>query len=152
MNNISKNQFYPISELLKDKHFPIADLYNKGLLLNDIDLKLKLKLDPSLREHFEVANINSDHALLLVNSSAWATRLRYNIPTILTVLNNIYDSKTIIKSIRIKIKQPVLTRHTKKNKQLTLSNKSAKFLSDISGSINDPELSECFRKISRHCS
>ena len=96
-----------------------------------------------------MANIKAEIAVLFVNSSAWATRLRYNIPTILDALNNNLNFKTI-KTIRIKVKHPEITKSSKIKKPLSLSKNTAQLLQDTANDINDPELSNCLIKISKN--
>ena len=147
MNAIKKN--LTIHAILQDQNSPITELYKKGCSLSKIDKTLKKILDPSLREHFQIANINDDIAVLLASSSAWATRLRYNIPAILDALNNQlhFDS---IKTIRIKVSKTVSDHSDSNKRQIGLSNKSAQFLRDTANNFNDPEISACIQKLSKH--
>ena len=147
MNN--KNKTLPISSLLNDVHNPFAALYKRANSIQEIDCSLKKLLDPSLKDKFELANINADIAILLVSSSAWATRLRYSTPIILDTFNNQLNL-TSIKTIRIKIKKSESENFTLIRKPIYLSNKSAQFLSTVANSFDDPELRECFLNISKN--
>jgi|TARA_B110000046_G_C12970969_1_gene388910 hypothetical protein len=147
MNN--KNKTLPISSLLNDVHNPFAALYKRANSIQEIDCSLKKLLDPSLKDKFELANINSDIAVLLVSSSAWATRLRYCTPVIIDVFNNQLNL-TSIKTVRIKIKKLEHDNSTSIRKPIYLSNNSAKFLSDVANSFDDPELRKCFLNISKN--
>ena len=106
MNTDDKNKTLPISSLLNGDNCSFAALYKKAHSIQEIDRNLKKLLDPSLKDKFELANINADAAILLVSSSAWATRLRYNIPAILNAFNKQLNF-TSIKTVRIKIKKSV---------------------------------------------
>ena len=149
-NTDKKNTTLPISELLKDKRYTIADLCKKANSIQDVNQKLKECLDPSLRNHFELANINNDSAIIIVSSSTWATRLRYNIPAILNVLNNQLNF-TAIKTIRIKVKKVFSdTTTTRLKKPISLSQNSSKILIDVANNFKDPELRECLIKLSKN--
>jgi hypothetical protein len=145
-----KNKALPISDLLLDKHYPIAELYKKASSIQQINIQLKKCLDPSLHDHFELANINKDVATILVSSSSWATRLRYNIPAILNALTNQLNLNSI-KTIRIKVNKiiPDTTTATPK-KPIPLSQNTAKVLTDVANNFNDPQLRECFLKLSKN--
>ncbi len=144
-----KNRALPISELLQDKHHAIADLCKKARAIQSIDQKLKTYLDPSLHNHFELANIKTDVATLLVSSSTWATRLRYNIPAILNALNNQLNF-TSVKTIRIKVKT-ILPDNTALNKKpIFLSKTSAQVLINVANNFHDPELRACILKLSKN--
>lgn len=147
-NTDEKNKSLPISELLQDKRYPIADLYKKANTILEINNKLKKCLDPSLHDYFELANIKNDVATLLVCSSTWATRLRYNIPAILDAFNNQLNL-TSIKTIRIKVKKIIPTTDSEKE-PLSLSKNSAQILIDVANNSEDPELRECLLKLSKH--
>lgn len=152
MDNTDKKSV-PIGKLLKDKRYAIADLCNKANSIQEINQKLKKCLDPSLHNHFELANIKTDSVTILVNSSTWATRLRYNIPAILNALNNQLHF-TSVKTVRIKVKKIVSdisnTTSNKAIKTISLSQNSAQVLKDVANNFNDPELRECFIKLSKN--
>ncbi len=145
----AENKTKSISTLLKNKQSPLASLYKKGLSIRDLDVNLKVHLDQTLTKHFELANINKDSVILLANSSAWATRLRYNIPTILNVLHNQLNL-TSIKSVRIKIKKSLLDYSIKNKKTFSLSNKSAIFLKNAADNFKDPQIRKQILKLSKH--
>ena len=150
MNNTDKKKSgLPISELLHDKRYPMADLCKKANSIQEVDHKLKKYLDPSLHNHFELANIKKDSAILLVSSSTWATRLRYNIPAILNALNNQLNF-TSIKTVRIKVKTIIPDNITKPNKPMSLSKNSSQLLIDVANNFTDPELRSCILKLSKN--
>jgi len=149
MNTDNKNKTLPISSLLNDEHCSFASLYKKANSIQEINRNLKNLLDPSLKNKFELANINADTAILLVSSSAWATRLRYNIPAILYAFNEQLNF-TSIKTIRIKVKKPISENPALIKKSIYLSNNSAQFLNDVASSFDDPELRKCFINISKN--
>lgn len=97
------NKSQHISSLLFDKKSPISNLYKKAISFKKVDAKLKKYLDLSIQDHFQLSNINNDIATIVVDSSSWATRLRYNIPTILNIMNDQLNF-TAIKTIRIRVK------------------------------------------------
>ena len=97
------NNSQHISSLLLDKKSPISSLYKKAISFKKVDAKLKKYLDLGIQDHFQLSNINNDIATIVVDSSSWATRLRYNIPAILNIMNNQLNF-TAIKTIRIRVK------------------------------------------------
>ena len=93
------NKSQHISSLLFDKKSPISSLYKKAISFKKVDAKLKKYLDLGIQDHFQLSNITT----IVVDSSSWATRLRYNIPAILNIMNNQLNF-TAIKTIRIRVK------------------------------------------------
>lgn len=149
MDTENKNRTLPISMLLQNQNSPITKLYKKSLTIYTIDKKLKEILQPSLKQHFQLANIDGDVATLLANSAAWATHLRYNIPAILNALNDQLHFISV-KTIRIKVKKPLFDHTVANKKPNTLSKKSAQFLVVAANSFDDPEIQNCIRKLSKH--
>lgn len=149
MNSDNKNKTIPVINLLNDKHSSLAALLEKASSIQEIDRKIKKLLDPSLQDKFELANINADVAVLLVSSSAWATRLRYNIPAILNILNKDLNLASI-KTVRIKIKKSIPESPVLNKKPISISVNSAQFLDDVANNFSDPELRECILKLSKN--
>jgi len=148
MNSADKKTL-PISEFLKNKRYPLAGLCNKANSILEINNKLKKCLDPSLHDHFELANIKADIATILVDSSTWATRLRYNIPAILDALNNKLNFGSI-KTVRIKVKKITPTNTSLQREPISLSKNSAQILADVANNFKDTELRECLLKLSKN--
>jgi hypothetical protein len=144
-----KNKTLSISELLQDKRYAITDLCKKANSIQIINKKLKTCLDPSLHDHFELANIKTDVAILLVSSSSWATRLRYNIPAILDALNNQLNF-TSVKTIRIKVKKTIPDNNVLNKKPIFLSENSAQVLVNVANNFTDPQLRACILKLSKN--
>lgn len=149
MNADNQNKTIPVINLLNDKHSSLATLLEKASSIQEIDRNIKKLLDPSLQDKFELANINADVAVLLVSSSAWATRLRYNIPAILNILNQNLNL-TSITTIRIKIKKTIPERPALKKHPVSISVNSAQFLNDVADNFSDPELRACILKLSKN--
>lgn len=149
MQNSENTTARSLKSYLYKKDSPLSDLYKKAQRIQEIDHKLKNHLDPSLRNHFELANIDTDVVVILVNNSAWATRLRYNIPAILDTINNQLNFKTV-KTVRIKVKHLVTDNSNSVKHSIHLSKNTALFLEDAAQTISDSELSNCFLKLSKN--
>lgn len=149
MDADSKSKNLSIDSLLEEQGSSLSTLYKKAKSIKEIDGKLKKLLDQSLKDKFELANINNNSAILLVCSSAWATRLRYNIPAILDALNNQLNF-TAVKTIRIKIKKHSYEKPVINSKPAYLSSSTAKFLNEAANNFTDPELRECILNISKN--
>ena len=97
------NKSRHISSLIFEDNSSISELYKKAIFNKKTDTKLKKFLNLDIQNHFQLSNIEKNVATIVVDSSSWATRLRYNIPKILKVINNQLNF-TNIKTIRIKVK------------------------------------------------
>ena len=97
------NKSQHISSLLLNEQLTISNLYKKAIFFKKTDLKLKKFLDLDIQNHFQLSNIEKDVVTIVADSSSYATRLRYNIPIILDVINNQLNLESI-KTVRIKVK------------------------------------------------
>ena len=97
------NKAQHISSLLFNERSSLNNLYKKAILSKKIDQKLKKFIDFDVKDHFQLSNIEKNVVTLVVDSPSWATRLHYNIPKILDIMNNQLNFKTI-KTVRIKVK------------------------------------------------
>jgi hypothetical protein len=97
------NKSRHISSLIFEDNSSISELYKKAIFYKKTDTKLKKILNLDFQNHFQLSNIEKNVVTIVVDSSAWATRLRYNIPKILKVMNDQLNFTTI-KTIRIKVK------------------------------------------------
>ena len=96
------NKSRHISSLIFEDNSSISELYKKAIFYKKTDTKLKKILNLDFQNHFQLSNIEKNVVTIVVDSSAWATRLRYNIPKILKVMNDQLNF-TAIKTIRIKV-------------------------------------------------
>jgi hypothetical protein len=66
----------PVNDLLT-RTTPLHALIQRGQALQQLDQRLKVYLPETLREHCCVANVTGECLILLTDSAAWATQLRY---------------------------------------------------------------------------
>jgi hypothetical protein len=55
----------------------LSDLVERARFLRQLDAQLRAELPANLSAHVQVANLYDDRLVMLADSSAWATRLRY---------------------------------------------------------------------------
>lgn len=70
--------------------------------LQKTDLLLRSHLDSSLREHCRIANIRDNILVIFVESSAWAARFRFCIPTLLEKLKSEPELQGL-KSVQVRV-------------------------------------------------
>ncbi len=141
-----EKQAVTISSLLNSDNSDLKSLVKKAQAIHDLGQKLQSLVEPALKSRFTLANINNGVATLITDSSAWATRLRYNIPAILDILNNELKLKTV-KTIRIKVKPSSLEKNAAHNNRFSISGTSADFLKLTAENIGDREIRDCLLKI-----
>jgi hypothetical protein len=137
-----------IQSLLTDDKGTIAALYRRSSELQVFQEILKAKLPPPLCDHFILANINKTTLTVHTDSPAWAARLRFLTPDILSDAGKLcspYSPKTI----RIKVVLPAV-QSKKTNRTINLSRKNAQLILDTANSITDSVLRDALIRLSRN--
>ena len=141
----------PIAKFLNGKTKKLAPLISEAKRLTKINIILNQSLDHELAKHIQVSRLENNQLRLIVDSPAWATRLRYKQEEIINRFQN-YAITKIINSIHIKISpatKPKIKTKVLKN-PIALSNESAKQMLDEIEAIPDSELRDALLRITRH--
>ncbi len=141
----------PIAKLLSGNTKKLAPLLSEAKRLTQINIILNQSLDHELAKHVRVSRLENNQLRLVIDSPAWATRLRYKQEEILNRFQS-YAVTKVISSLYIKI-SPVVIDHKKtkiaKN-SITLSTESANQMLEEIKAISDPELKDALIRITRH--
>lgn len=113
----SSSYSYPIRDLLTNSETPLGKLIAQANAIDYLNQTFQKILDPALIPHCRIGTYENGILLLITENAAYATRLRYHVPTILSTLRNFYQWAGV-RSIQIKIKPPA----PQKNKEITQDN------------------------------
>lgn len=129
---------------MQDSANLLNQLKAKVAYLQQINELLKLELDPILLPHCCVANLRDNILILEIDSSAWATRLRFLAPTLLQKLRT-HKPLHKLQEIQwyIRPKQTV----SKSHKPLALSEDNAEFIEEVATHIENENLKIALRKL-----
>jgi hypothetical protein len=140
MPDRSNNNPATLTSLLKDKYSLLGRLCQHAEYLAHLDKKLCLFLGSPLNSHYSVANYVNDTLVLHSDSAAWAAKLRYNIPAILSYMQN-ECNLIALKTIRIKIKLPDNSaQHEPVKRKPAISSASALFINQAAALMPDDDL------------
>lgn len=106
-------------------------------------------LDPALRPHIIVANLQQDCLILETTGAVWATALRYRIPDLIHQLQA-YPLLRSLKKITAYIKPVSHPKPLPSRKMATLSAQSAHVLQQLATTIVDSKLRQALFNIARH--
>lgn len=141
-----------VASLLGAKASRPQALIAEAKRLSQIKIALNQSLDHSLAEHVYVATFKHGLLTLIIDSPAWATRLRYMQPTIIADMKK-YAISSEIAQLKIKVRP---ADHIKAKKaprpkhKLTISPASAEIMHEALNAISDPSLKASLAKIIRH--
>lgn len=102
----SSSYSYPIRDLLTNLETPLGKLIVQARAIEDLNQTFSKILDPALIAHCRVGTFENGILTLFAESASFATRLRYQVPTILSTLRN-FSQWASLRSIQVKIQTHV---------------------------------------------
>jgi len=136
-----------ITELLADQvSTPMVHAIQRGKKLQQLSRWVQNMLDPELGRHCQVLNLRGKTLILATDATVWATRLRYQLPTLLRDLQQ-QESLQQLSDIQIRV-LPVSAPPAKKTRHRpTLSADSAYCLQQCAETIGDAALSRALQRL-----
>jgi hypothetical protein len=136
-----------LTELLKRANFPAEGVLQRGQFLHRLDRLLGKLLDDDSKLHCQVGNIRDGVLIIYSDSTAWASRLRYQAPTLLKQL----QQRKGLESLQ-KIEFRVLPKEEKviKEQKARLSVEASSCLSACADSIEDERLRGALQRLAAH--
>ncbi|MFA6408824.1 MAG: DUF721 domain-containing protein [Gammaproteobacteria bacterium] len=135
-------------------------LHNSSKLSNVFDALERLEkqnfvfkniLGPELAMRCKLAKIENGRALVIIDSSAWASKFRYAIPDLLKNLR-VQPEFQNLKEIRYQITAQPFSKKAKNNApNAKLSEKNAELLRRTAKKIQNVKLKEGLEKLARNC-
>lgn len=118
-------------------------------LLRRFTLFLRDRLPPSLAAQCQAANIESTTLTIAVGSSAWAAKLRYQLPALAAELKERNDLPPI-EMIRIRVHPLRLEPTPRPLHRSPMSAAAAALISQVADHTTDSALREALRRLARH--
>ena len=141
----------PITSLLSTTQASgLRQLMQRCEQLRALQRQLHQCLDLNLMGHCRLVNLQGQSLILAVPSPAWATRMRYQLPTLLSCLQA-QQGMRHIKEIQIRV-HPANDHETPRQapRPVSLSAQSAMLIADCAEHINDAALSQALFRLARH--
>ncbi len=137
----------PLTELLRQAGTPTGGLLQRGHFLQRLNKLLQSLLDDNLKLHCQVGNIRDGVLILYSDSTAWASRLRYQCPALLKQLQQ-RRGLAELRQIEVKV-QPKQHKETQ-HKPATLSEQASSCLSVCADTVADEKLSRALLRLASH--
>lgn len=128
-----------IGKVLSESSPGLAQLLERATALQQLSEKLQRFLPKTLSEHVIIANIRGDTAIIVADSPAWLTKLRYQAPVILDYLRQ-EPSLHEISKLHFKVFPAVEFDGTKPTSRPVLSQHASHSLKQAANGFNDPQL------------
>ncbi|HET7931029.1 MAG TPA: DciA family protein [Rhodanobacteraceae bacterium] len=122
---------------------PVADLAARARDVDRLSQRIVPVLPVPLREHVWHAGLRNDRVLLLVESPAWATRVRMDQSRILAAIHSLGLAATSVTATVVPLPIPPADSAT----PCTLSSRAAETIRAAATAITDPELRALFLEL-----
>lgn len=138
----------PLSELLQREEFAAGGTLQRGQYLYRLNRLLQTLVDSEQSLHCQVGNIRDDQLILYCDSPAWASRLRFQLPSLLRQLQQRKGLSTL-KRIDVR----VLPREQPKQQPRTrrLSQTASSCIQACAAGIQDDKLHDALLRLASHC-
>ena len=137
-----------LNQVLEQSRF--RKLYAGASQLQNFDLIVKLYLPENLKLNSQVTRYEKGDMTISVNSGAWATQLRYQIPTLKQQLV-IHPELKELKNIKYRIIKGIQVNKPKQFRPMKrLSSENAELLNITADGIDDPDLSQALKRLSKN--
>jgi len=127
----------PVKKILHGSKTPAERVLQHGQYLHRIEKLLGSVFDDGLMLQCRVGNVRDGILIIYCNSTAWATRLRYQTSRILNALKEQYSIEDIRK---IEVRISPVEEHTPPHQRVALSNEAADCITACANSVTDKGL------------
>lgn len=115
--------------------------------LQRIEEFIALILDPEIAKRISVGTMGEDYLVIIVDSSAWASRIRYMLPVLLDHFSQ-HQQYRSIKSIRIRtLKQDVGEAYAVPKRRLKISDDAQRNIESMAKSMAGSEIGDALQRL-----
>ncbi len=139
----------PVAKILSRRDSALHPLLERAQYLQQLTQALRDSLDEHLAAHVTVANLREQTIVVVTDTPAWLTQLRYQAPTILRLLKTLPGLQKLQK-VQFKIQPVSFSSPTPPSRRANLSVTSAHLLESAASGTEDPELAEALYRLSQH--
>lgn len=127
----------------------LSAIKNKAAQLSHLNNLLHAQLETLLTQYCRVANFRENILIIEVDSSVWATRLRYIVPELLQKLRREKEFHRL-QEIKWYIRPAASEYKKKPTKSIKLSEQSSELIAETAEHISNPMLQTALKKLTTH--
>jgi len=135
-----------IHKYLSNSSVELEKLITRAISISHLNTKLHSILEKSLINHCDIANFSDGTLVILTDSPAWISRLRYQIPTLLKQLQQLTEFQGLIQ-IKLRIQPKYVERTKQQLSREPISKIAASCLTTLADSIQDSGLQMALRQL-----
>ena len=137
----------PLADILNKGSFSLGNLRHKVTELTAFNQRLQAILPEELRPHCQVANYRDQKLIVMCDSAAWSTRIRFMEQDLLKKLRT--DKHFHINGIRCMIKQSQVEEDEQFWDTVPMSNESRTNIKQLADSLEDGPLKNSLLKLAK---
>lgn len=136
------------NNILLGKNSPFKDIVRRASNLKNLSLLVDQFIPAEIKPHYQLANFDNGYLIIIADTSAWATKLRYHSTAI---MRNINDQKKLkIFGVKVKVKkQESKINNPQKQSENKISQNSKKAIANFASTIEDESLRESLLRLSK---
>jgi len=146
-----KLKFKKLSRLLKNNTLIAKSISDNIHMLENIEVFLKKQLPHELQNHCYANNLANKCLILMVDSPAWSSKLRFIQPSLEQALVQQYPE--IINALKIKVRPATRPENTQPDKDKSfrpaLSDTSRSIIQDMAEGMDDSDLKESLIRLAK---
>ena len=139
----------PIHKLLRAQKGNVAELVTQARQLGHLSDIIQAMLDPSLADHCHLAHFDGSRMVLVADSPAWATRLRFSVDTLVSQLKQYSNKFHGLSKIEVAVR-PELPGQPQPDVVIrTISAEATQYIEESAQGIDDPELKQALQRLAQ---
>jgi hypothetical protein len=141
-----------LDKLFEEAHDDLAILITRTRQLKRLTSLFRSLLDSELAPHCYISKIEDTSLTIYVDSAAWATRLRFQVPQLIPQLHPVNPIFSKLDNIKVKVLMQNSEPNARSQEQTgpTMSIENANGINSLSESIDDPALQLALQRLARH--
>ena len=140
-----------LDKVFREAHDDLAILVTRTRQLQRLTRLVREQLDENLAPHCYIGNLEPSYLTILVDSAAWASRLRFESSQLPDRLRNVHPAFARLQHIKVKIitelhgEQPAV--HTPGAQRPHLNPENARIINSLADSIDDAALQDALHRL-----
>lgn len=141
-----------LDKLFEEARDELAILVTRTRQLKRLTRGFRSLLDNELAPHCYIGNLEATTLSIYVDSAAWATRLRFQVPQLIPKLRQLEPIFSNLENLQVKI---LTQRDEAPSAQLmspgpVMSADNGNIIKSLSNSVDDPSLQRALQRLARH--
>ncbi len=138
-----------VNKVLVEANDDLAILVTRTKQLSSLTQVLRQQLEPDLAVHCYIGRLDESALVILVDSAAWASKLRFHAQTLLPLLQTAHQSFARTEQIKIKILNQSAKQPDPVFQRPSMNKENAKGLNTLADNVDDADLQAALSRLAK---